>query len=264
MISILERLSRGSITYHSYKWSMIANLQSEDILVSEKLDYKFLDERIIEYHYLLNDLNNLQKNSIILDAGSVMNFDKIIELIPETIDKVFIQTLTPERKIISSERVSYLYSDLRRQLFKDGLFDYIVCISTLEHVAMDNTKLYGAREYEKSNDVNAQAKIVLQNLVNMLKVGGQLLLTVPVGISMQHEWVRVFSTGELTKILSGVSGINVNIIYWKNFGSHWEKVSELDIKEAVFRSPKINADDGMWRIKPGAEAVAIVEIKKEV
>jgi ubiquinone/menaquinone biosynthesis C-methylase UbiE len=43
---------------------------------------------------------------------------------------------------MKQNNISYVYGDLRNTILKDQCFDEIVCISTLEHIGMDNTMLY--------------------------------------------------------------------------------------------------------------------------
>ena len=60
-----------------------------------------------------------------------------------TVDELTIVTLAPEPVAFTSLGVSYLYGDLRQLPFRDDWFDEVACLSTLEHVGMDNA-VYGA------------------------------------------------------------------------------------------------------------------------
>jgi SAM-dependent methyltransferase len=67
-------------------------------------------------------------------------------------------------------------ADLRELPLADGAFDVAFCISTLEHVGLDN-RVYGlAAERDASGQEQA-----LHELARVLSAGGRLLLTVPCG-----------------------------------------------------------------------------------
>lgn len=146
----------------------------------QKLPEKFghgFDERCIEYPWLFN---RLPKNiAHILDAGSVLNFDVILEQPIFQKAKLDILTLAPEHNCFFQKGISYLYHDLRNIPIKDNFYDVVVCLSTLEHVGCDN-RIYTADPNYVENKFDDFTK-VMQELHRVLKPDGSLFLSVPYG-----------------------------------------------------------------------------------
>src|ERR1035437_1909042 len=136
-----------STGYNEYKWQQITrSLLDSDLLLQWKNAIPFhqygkgIDERIVEYPWIFA---NLQPSATtLLDAGSTFNFKDIVEHSLLSIKKLSILTFYPEYHCYYEKAISYVYNDLRDLPFKDVLFDEIVCQSTLEHIAMDNS-MYG-------------------------------------------------------------------------------------------------------------------------
>jgi SAM-dependent methyltransferase len=76
-------------------------------------------------------------------------------------------------------------ADVRKLPFADGMFELALCISTLEHIGLDNT-LYGI-EQTRSHADDAQER-ALRELHRVLRSDGRLLLTVPAGDEQDLGW----------------------------------------------------------------------------
>jgi SAM-dependent methyltransferase len=93
-------------------------------------------------------------------------------------------------------------ADARSLPFDDEAFDVVLCVSTLEHVGLDN-RLYGAVE-ERDEEGIATA---LKEFRRVLAPEGRLLLTVPTGLREDHggfvqlppaEWLSLFEDAGFT------------------------------------------------------------------
>jgi glycosyltransferase involved in cell wall biosynthesis/SAM-dependent methyltransferase len=74
-------------------------------------------------------------------------------------------------------------ADIRRMPYRDGVFDLVLCISTIEHIGLDNTR-YGVRgKRREGGDVAALAE-----LARVLAPEGRLLVTVPFGRYEEQDW----------------------------------------------------------------------------
>ena len=102
-----------------------------------------LDERIIEYPWLFSRLP--EGPGRLLDAGSVLNFEFVLEQPALREKKIDICTLAPEPRCFWRKGISYVYEDLRQLPYCNDWFDWIVCLSTIEHVGMDNALYTGGR-----------------------------------------------------------------------------------------------------------------------
>ncbi|MBC6961616.1 class I SAM-dependent methyltransferase [Anaerolineae bacterium CFX9] len=215
-----------------------------------------LDERVVEYPWVFSKLN--EEGRHILDAGSVLNFDYILRR-PELADKhLVIYTLSPER-VFKNARISYVYGDLRDSILKSETFDTIVCISTLEHVGMDNTLLYSNDENYRENSPKDYLK-VLKELRRLLKSNGQLLLTVPYGKYENHGWLQQFDRDLLQSAVDTFEGM-AQIHYYKYSLNGWQVSDQQSCDECAYynihATPEIQSD-----VAAAARAVACIQFTK--
>jgi len=147
-----------------------------------------LDERCVEYPWLFAQLARGAER--LLDAGSVLNHDFLLDhpiLSAKTID---ILTLAPEESCFWRRGISYLFGDLRDIPMREGFYDSIVCLSTLEHVGCDNVGYTGVNRYREDRPegfVDA-----LRELRRVLRPEGTLFLTVPYGRYRHLGWLQQF------------------------------------------------------------------------
>jgi SAM-dependent methyltransferase len=156
-----------------------------------------LDERVIEIPLALKfaDLSHPGK---VLDAGSALNNRYIKDLVSNIQSNLIHFTQTAEKEPVETfaDKISYVFGDLRCTDFKDGVFDRIVCISTLEHIGMDNTR-YGA-DLEKYPMAYLD---VLKELMRILSPGGKLFLTFPYGESKDYGWYQMFNLKQVSEMI---------------------------------------------------------------
>lgn len=86
--------------------------------------------------------------------------------------------------------------DIRCAPFRNGVFDLVLCISTLEHVGRDVSR-YGVRADVDGREGMLRAAAELGRLV---APGGRLLLTVPFGRAADHGWLANISRADLSEI----------------------------------------------------------------
>lgn len=176
-----------------------------------------MDERFVEYPWLLTRLT--PGTGLLLDAGSALNHDYLLSheaLEPKTI---VIVTLAPEQTF-PSPRISYLYGDLRKTILKSDCFDEIACISTLEHVGMNNTLLYTKdRAFDESSPMDYEE--VLVELRRLLKPGGRLFVTVPFGCYENHGWLQQFDRAMVERVHRVFDGSSAEVSYYRYNEDGW-------------------------------------------
>jgi SAM-dependent methyltransferase len=146
-----------------------------------------LDARAVEIPWALARLGAAPGN--LLDAGSSLNHDFAVRHCQRAGWKLHILTLAPEWRSFWEEGVSYVYGDLRRSVFGDGVFDAVICISTIEHVGMDNSLYAGDASAARPGDEWEFLEAV-KELKRVLKPGSTVYITFPFGRHERHGWFQ--------------------------------------------------------------------------
>jgi SAM-dependent methyltransferase len=199
------------------------------------------DERVVELPWVFAQ----EPGGRVLDAGSALNHQWLLRRLLPRVDELHVVTLAPEPQSFNSLGVSYLYADLRDLPLRDGIYDTVISVSTLEHVGMDNTS-YGAA-HDVSSDAREASRQAVRELRRVVAPGGRMLITVPFGRAEQHGWLRQFDRGQLDELIDAAGPADVEIAVWRNSGG-WQPVEPAAAADARYGEHK-------------AEAVAVVAIR---
>lgn len=215
------------------------------------------DERVVEYPWIMARLP--QTGGEVLDAGSALNFGYILDTPPLRDCRVTIFTLAPEGEL-RRPNLTYLYGDLRRSGLPDGRYDMIVSISTLEHVGMDNTRLYtgdAALKESRPDDYIA----VIAEFKRLLRPGGRALVTVPYGRYQDLGWLQQFDADMVQRMMDTFGGSSAAVTYYRYSAGGWQTVAaEACAGDTYFdahRQTEFEAD-----YLAAARAVACLELVK--
>ena len=190
-----------------------------------------------------------------MDAGSALNHAHILDRALPCIDELHVVTLEPEDRAFTERRVSYVYSDLRDLPYKDGYFDTVVCLSTLEHVGMENVR-YGVADPPSDDPVREMARAITE----LARVSaGALLLSVPYGRREDHGWFRQFDRADLGELLNAVGGLpSVTVFRYSLDG--WQVSDLTSAANASYRD--FTADPSpVEDLAAAARAVACVAVQ---
>ena len=211
--------------YERYKKSLIIKKINKQTVHTNQ---KFIDERIIEIPWVINELRKLKGN--LLDAGSTLNFNYLLEKLIKKFN-IYIVTLYPEKNNYNNFGVSYIYEDFVNLSFKNNFFDVITCISTIEHVGFDNSIYINNKKINKK-DLNFKKKhlIVLKKLVDVLKPGGKMFLTIPYGKKGIYKNLQQFDKNSLNNLLKNLKVKKIYKTYYAFINNNWIKVNSNNCK----------------------------------
>jgi SAM-dependent methyltransferase len=196
------------------------------------------DERIVEYPWLFSR----GLSGRVLDAGSVLNHRHLVERLVPAIDDLTIVTLAPEPVAFFSFGVSYLYDDLRALPLRDDWFDEVVCLSTLEHVGMDNA-VYGA-DGARAEDPRAEAAQALRELLRVVRPGGRVHLSVPFGRREDHGWFRQLDREDVDDLLAGAGAGRHEETVFLHTSRGWRRGTPKRAAGASYNAAPVRAADG--------------------
>ncbi|PYX33224.1 MAG: hypothetical protein DMG77_00985 [Acidobacteria bacterium] len=217
----------------------------------------WLDERVVEYPWFLSRLPPAPGK--LLDAGSVLNYDYVLcheRLNNKTIS---ICTLAPESENYCHRGISYVYGDLRESCFRNDYFDWIVSISTLEHVGMNNTLFYTTDSSKNECDPESHLQALLE-LRRILKAGGLLYLTLPFGSAQIRGWLQTFDSDMVQKVIEVFRPASSREVYFRYTSSGWQISSPEECRDARYFDPSLGKV--MRTDFAAAEAVVCLELVK--
>jgi hypothetical protein len=189
-----------------------------------------MDERVIEYPWVLARVP--QGHARVFDAGSTLNYEWVARHPAMQGKEVVLFTLAPEG-VLERRSHSYLYGDLRSIILQDHCVDLAVCISTLEHVGMDN-QAYTGDPGDSHHDPTAYRQ-VLRELRRILRPGAQLLLTVPFGRRQDLGWLQQFDPDGIADIVASFGGRLVEGDYFRHdAATGWRRRPAAECLDAEF------------------------------
>ena len=279
-VAILVYRCQGSLPwslgYGAYRNIYIAKLIKDDEFMRVfqegcELPDNFgmrLDERVVEYPWVISKVKQHKGGSRFLDAGSTLNNEMMIRHNALQRHNWTLLTLAPEMECYWSERVSYVFDDLRSMPFRDGLFDGVFCISVIEHVGMDNAFYTADSTYRENKPLDYLDAI--KEIRRVLRPGGSLYLTVPFGHYENHGWLQQFDSAMLTTLISHFDPETANKTFFRYTAQGWKLATEEQCEGASFfnmdghkfsSSGKINKYD--MDFAAAARGVACLQLQKQ-
>jgi SAM-dependent methyltransferase len=188
-----------------------------------------LDERVVEHPWLLaQDLGGK-----LLDAGAALNHRHVVDHLRPRVSELCVATIEPEPVAFLERRVSYAFADLRDLPFRDGYFDVVASISTLEHVGMDNTR-YGVGT-PRAPDPDRELDAALRELVRLLALSGTLYFSVPYGAPEDHGWLRQFDRAGLDRLIAAANPTSRSVVVYRYARAGWQLSDLAAAADARYR-----------------------------
>ena len=206
-----------------------------------------LPERVVE---LLLARLSYWPGAAVLDVGHANSM---------TCHRDMVRSLPAPRNVTGIDRAepvfdaSLLYAEsVRRDICDTGFsgetFDLVWCISSLEHIGMDNST------YGESRSDGATAEGALAEMLRVTRAGGMILVTVPYGKSENHGWFRNFDQESWQDLLEAVRPHgSVHELYFAHArGAGWCRTDAEELRTTGY------LDEG----NAGAAGLAAVVIEK--
>ena len=237
------------IGYNQYKIRII-----KKILDNKEINLvRYIDERIVEIPWIMQNLNNIENNEI-LDAGCTLNFNYLIKKLIKKKNNLTFINLYQEKNIFKSDMVNYQTQDITDIKFENSFFDVITCISVIEHIGFDNS-MYDIKKENKSHklDKNLYKKAILE-LKRVLKPNKWLHLTFPFGKKMTFNNYQQFNMDDLNIMLKTFSPKEYLLNFYKFENLKWNKVdcTSCENTEAIYEK----------EIGISSNSIALVKMKK--
>lgn len=195
------------------------------------------DERVVEIPWVLS---RLRTRARVLEVGYAYAEPAYLGgLLRAAVELVGVDLAT--RDVDGMETV---VADVRELPFPDESFDQILLVSTLEHVGADNT-VYGLGAEADSGSRH----VALRELGRVLRRGGSLLVTVPLGEPGDHGWFRQEDESGWTSLFVAT-------------GFFVEEVEAYELTDEGWRAAPAFVADGVryGERGPGASAVFCAEL----
>jgi SAM-dependent methyltransferase len=256
----------AAIPWRQLKWRQIRRAVGDPVLLASFAEKrplppgygKFLDERMVEYPAVLSRLTG-RAHSRILDAGSALNFEPILDHPTLAKHHLTIMTLAHEENCFHERNHDYVYGDLRNTFFRDDTFDAVVSISTLEHIGLD-TSIYGVAA-DAARPAPDEYLKAIDELRRVLKPGGRCLMTVPCGRRAVLGFLQIFDRDQLDTLVRRFAPTEVETTYYRHLPTGWALAGGFDdVADAGYSSYLVPGPFDARR--PGAEAVAVIDLKK--
>jgi SAM-dependent methyltransferase len=230
-----------SLGYYTRKKSLIESaIDQNAVQVGRPVPDAFgvaIDERVVEYPWLFDRLARIGRPlGRVLDAGSTLNHDFILNRAPLGGADITLMTLAPEKRCYWYKGYSYVFGDFRKTDFKDGTFDIIISVSTLEHVGLDNTLLYtndpGKAEADKNGFVDA-----VREFRRILVPGGRCLITVPYGRYDNFDWFQVFDREMIDLLIGTFNPTSFEVDFFQYTNAGWRRALQTEVENAIAFDP---------------------------
>lgn len=254
-----------TVGYSDYREIFIRDaLDRNDLVERFRLNHSLpdrygyrIDERAVEYPWLFSRLDVASR--LMLDAGSALNYRYLLFnrwLQPRSL---VIYTLSPEQ-VVRQSNISYIYGELRNTILKSECFDEIVCISTLEHIGMNNQFLYSKNN--RYNEFEPDSYLIaIREFKRLLKPDGKLFVTVPYGRYQNLGWQQQFDHKMVGTIVDGFTGTKAELSFFRYVDDGWQVSNAADCSECTYFD--IHQQTGYeLDYLAAARAVACIEITK--
>ncbi len=173
-------------------------------------------DRYVEYPFVTRHLPPMPAR--VLDVGcSGSNFPLILSGLGYDTYAVDLRPY-PILNKLSFKNFTFTQADITATKFKDGFFDAVTAISTVEHIGLAGR--YGTIE-QTDGDHRAVAE-----MSRIVKRGGRVLLTIPCGrYKIIRPFTKIYDAAAITDLI-GALRVEEKLFYWQDAQDDWCACSE--------------------------------------
>ena len=186
-----------------------------------------LNQRAIEYPWVIESLRMVPKRSLILDVGCAESL-----LSHELIAKGFrVVGIDIRDHPFKDKRMVFLKRNVLDTRLPDNTFDAIVVVSTIEHIGLES---YGQTVKDADGDLKA-----MNELKRILKPQGIIILTTPYiggGPLRVNPFQREYDRQRLHELTKGLKVIRADYFYPLRRGkrARWLRLSKENMDKQTF------------------------------
>jgi SAM-dependent methyltransferase len=192
-------------------------------------------ERVIEIPWVLSRVPR-RRAAHVLDLGTAFApffYRWALGELAQQVD-LHVADLVP----VSISGATFHNADIRVLPFPDQTFDAVLCLSTLEHIGMDN------RRYGVDGDAGTERPDVeaLRELRRVTRKHGNIFITVPAGIAAEYTWFRQYSADSWSAAVAQASLDLHEVDYFTHDRTRgWRSAGPLDLETRDYGAGASNA-----------------------
>jgi glycosyltransferase involved in cell wall biosynthesis len=119
-------------------------------------------------------------------------------------------------------------ADLRAMPYRDGAFDLVICVSTIEHIGLDNSRYEVGAARADAGDA-----ATIREVERVLGPGGRLLITVPFGLAENQSWFVQYDRRRFAELVANTSlEVREQEIYHLT-DSGWRPAADVEVLEKI-------------------------------
>jgi len=173
-----------------------------------------ISERLVEYPLVFQNLQ--------IERGRILDIGCYYSALPVQLASMGFRVygIDPEPYQLTHPNFTFVQGDIMNNNFKEGFFDVVTTVSTLEHIGLG----FYADQKEKNGDKKA-----IKEVARILKPKGKLILTVPYSKEFKvTSSQRMYDKKSLEKLMNPEFKILKKRIFKNNKGK-WEPAREAEV-----------------------------------
>lgn len=208
-------------------------------------DGRFDSERIMEIRFVDECLSQVESPHTLVDLGCAYAEPRWYTMLRPHTERGICILGVDAAYPRNHRHDEFTRADIRTLPFPDGVFDTALCVSTLEHIGMDNSMYTLPKEHNVASQVGA-----LTEIARIVTEDGIVLFTVPFGQAENQTWQLQYDISMLHQVVQE-SGLRIRKAnFYKVTSQGWKNVGGDECGQVRYQWER-------WRA--GAVACCVLE-----